>query len=60
MNQNVAIIETLVKHPETDLKIRNNSSQTPFAIALLKKNNKAASAILSRDPKAAEQVKIIF
>jgi hypothetical protein len=46
----------LVKHPDTDLKIKNTSGQTPFAIGLLKKNNKAASAILHREPKAAEQV----
>ena len=60
VNQNVSIIDTLVKHPETDLKIKNNSNQTPFAIALMKKNNKAASSILHREPKAAEQVIILI
>ena len=56
LNQNASIIEILVKHPDVDLKIKNNNNQTPFAIALMKKNNKAASLILHREPKAAEQV----
>ena len=36
-------------------KLKNQSGQTPFAIALMRKNNKATSAILKKEPNAAEQ-----
>ncbi|ROT61389.1 Ankyrin repeat and FYVE domain-containing protein 1 [Penaeus vannamei] len=49
------IISLLLSHPALDLSLRDKSGITPFAAAMSRKNNKAAQAILSREPKAAEQ-----
>jgi ankyrin repeat protein len=57
LNQHPSIIEILLRQADIDLKIRNNAGQTPFATALMRKNNNATSLILLKDPKAAEQVK---
>ena len=56
INQHLGIIEILAKNPDVDLKMANKSGKTPFAAALEIKNNKAASLVLNRDPKSAEQV----
>ncbi|XP_042239177.1 rabankyrin-5-like isoform X2 [Homarus americanus] len=54
-NAHTTIISLLLSHPSLDLTLRDKSGITPFAAAMLRKNNKAAQAILSREPKAAEQ-----
>ncbi|KAG8181142.1 hypothetical protein JTE90_002502 [Oedothorax gibbosus] len=54
-NQNCVIINLLLSCPALDLSLRDRSGYTPFAAAMTVKNNKAAEAILSREPKAAEQ-----
>lgn len=54
------IISLLLSHPALDLSLRDKSGITPFAAAMSRKNNKAAQAILSREPKAAEQVSFFF
>jgi ankyrin repeat protein len=56
LNQHSEIIEILLKQTNIDLKIKNNAGQTPFATALMRKNNNATCLILKRDPSAAEQV----
>lgn len=50
------IISLLLAHPGLDLTIRDRAGLTPFAAAMTTKNNKAAQAILNREPNAAEQV----
>jgi ankyrin repeat protein len=57
-NQHPTLIEILLRQPNIDLKIRNSLNQTPFATALMRKNNYATQLILKKEPKAAEQVKI--
>ena len=47
-----------MSHPLLDLTLRDRSGLTPFAAAMTFKNNKAAQAILDREPRAAEQVGI--
>lgn len=54
-NQNPVIISLLLACPGLDLSLRDKQSHTPFAAAMTTRNNKAAEAILSREPKAAEQ-----
>lgn len=54
-NSNANIISLLLSHPALDLSLRDKSGITPFAAAMSRKNNQAAQAILSREPKAAEQ-----
>uniref|UniRef100_A0A673GLR6 Ankyrin repeat and FYVE domain containing 1 n=1 Tax=Sinocyclocheilus rhinocerous TaxID=307959 RepID=A0A673GLR6_9TELE len=55
-NQQSIIIQLLISHPEIRLNIRDRQGMTPFACAMTHKNNKAAEAILKREPGAAEQV----
>ncbi|KAL5017224.1 hypothetical protein ScPMuIL_006813 [Solemya velum] len=55
-NQHPVIISLLLSHPGLDLTIRDKQGLTPFAAAMMTKNNKAAQAILNREPTAAEQV----
>ena len=55
-NQHPTIISLIMSHPLLDLTLRDKSGLTPFATALTVKNNKAAQAILDREPRAAEQV----
>ncbi|XP_055996829.1 rabankyrin-5-like isoform X5 [Ostrea edulis] len=55
-NQHAVIISLLLAHPGLDLTIRDRPGLTPFAAAMTTKNNKAAQAILNREPNAAEQV----
>lgn len=50
------IISLLLAHPGLDLTIRDRAGLTPFAAAMTTKNNKAAQAIMNREPNAAEQV----
>ena len=50
------IISLLLAHPGLDLTLRDKAGLTPFAAAMTTKNNKAAQAILNREPNAAEQV----
>ncbi|KAK6190601.1 hypothetical protein SNE40_002431 [Patella caerulea] len=54
-NQHAVIISLLLAHPMIDLTIRDKTGQTPFSVAMATKNNKAAQAILNREPTAAEQ-----
>ncbi|XP_072163422.1 rabankyrin-5-like [Diadema setosum] len=56
INQHSAIISLVISHPLLDLTLRDKSGLTPFAAALTHKNNKAAQAILDREPRAAEQL----
>jgi len=55
-NQHAVIISLLLSHPSLDLTVRDKQGFTPFAAAMTTKNNKAAQAILNREPTAAEQV----
>ena len=55
-NQHSSIIEILLREKEIDLKLRNIASHSPFATALMRKNNNATSLILKKEPNAAEQV----
>uniref|UniRef100_A0A8C2ECW5 Ankyrin repeat and FYVE domain containing 1 n=1 Tax=Cyprinus carpio TaxID=7962 RepID=A0A8C2ECW5_CYPCA len=55
-NQQSVIIQLLISHPEIRLNVRDRQGMTPFACAMTHKNNKAAEAILKREPGAAEQV----
>ena len=59
-NQHPVIISLLLSHPNLNLKLKDRSGNTPFAAAMMTRNNKAAQAILDREPTAAEQVGIIF
>lgn len=56
LNQHAVIISLLMSHPGLDLTLRDKSGMSPFAIAMTTKNNKAAQAILDREPTACEQV----
>uniref|UniRef100_A0A8C2ZT29 Ankyrin repeat and FYVE domain containing 1 n=1 Tax=Cyclopterus lumpus TaxID=8103 RepID=A0A8C2ZT29_CYCLU len=55
-SQHNVIIQLLISHPDIRLNIRDRQGMTPFACAMTNKNNKAAEAILKREPGAAEQV----
>uniref|UniRef100_A0A4W4FZ81 Ankyrin repeat and FYVE domain containing 1 n=1 Tax=Electrophorus electricus TaxID=8005 RepID=A0A4W4FZ81_ELEEL len=55
-NQHGIIIQLLISHPDIRLSLRDRQGSTPFACAMTHKNNKAAEAILKREPGAAEQV----
>ncbi|XP_074870134.1 rabankyrin-5 isoform X2 [Carettochelys insculpta] len=55
-NQHSVIIQLMISHPEITLNIRDRQGMTPFACAMTYKNNKAAEAILKREPGAAEQL----
>lgn len=46
----------MISHPDIRLNVRDRQGMTPFACAMTYKNNKAAEAILKREPGAAEQV----
>ncbi|XP_011501853.1 PREDICTED: rabankyrin-5 [Ceratosolen solmsi marchali] len=54
-NQHAQIISLLLCHPNINLSLRDKKGQSPFATALVMRNNKAAQAILDRLPSAAEQ-----
>ena len=58
MNQHAVIISLLMSHPRLDLTLKDIQGLSPFAIAMTTKNNKAAQAILDREPTACEQVLI--
>jgi len=55
-NQHYTIISLLLSHPALNLAVRDKAGSTPFAAAMSVKNNRAAQAILDREPTAAEQV----
>lgn len=55
VNQHTSIIEMLIRQPQINLKIKNTAGQSPFAAALMRKNNIATSMILKKESKAAEQ-----
>ena len=55
-NQHQVIIALLMSHPLVKLGLQDRHRVTPFAAAMLTRNNKAAQAILDREPNAAEQV----
>jgi len=59
-NQHHTIISLLLSHPVLNLSIRDKAGATPFAAAMTVKNNRAAQAILDREPTAAEQVPCIL
>ncbi|GAB1599554.1 rabankyrin-5-like, partial, partial [Argonauta hians] len=54
-NQHSVIISLLLAHPNLHLTLRNSQGLSPFAVAMTTKDNKAAQAILNREPSAAEQ-----
>lgn len=54
-NQHFQIISLLLCHPNIDLTLRDKKGLSPFATALTVRNNKAAQAILDKQPRAAEQ-----
>nr|XP_056721279.1 rabankyrin-5 [Euleptes europaea] len=56
INQHAVIIQLLISHPDIHLNMRDRQGMTPFACAMTYKNNKAAEAILKREPGAAEQM----
>ncbi|CAH1801017.1 unnamed protein product [Owenia fusiformis] len=56
INQHPVLISLLMSHPAIDLAVRDKQGLTPFAAAMLNKNNRAAEAILARKPDAAEQM----
>lgn len=58
-SQHNVIIQLLISHPDIRLNIRDRQGMTPFACAMTHKNNKAAEAILKREPGAAEQVALM-
>ncbi len=45
-----------MSHPQLDLTLRDRQGLSPFAISMATKNNRAAQAILDREPTACEQV----
>lgn len=55
VNQNFNVINLLLSHPQIDLNLRDKYGCTAFATAMSIKNNKAASAILKKEPTAAER-----
>jgi len=57
-NQHHTIISLLLSHPALNLTVRDKANATPFTAAMRIKNNRAAQAILDREPTAAEQVPI--
>ena len=57
-NQHVVIISLLMSHPLLNLNLKDKLGRTPFATAMLTRNNKAAQMILDREPTAAEQVRL--
>ncbi|KAM6466332.1 rabankyrin-5 isoform 1-T1 [Liasis olivaceus] len=56
INQHNVIIQMMISHSAIQLNLRDRQGLTPFACAMTYKNNKAAEAILKREPGAAEQV----
>ncbi|XP_029654379.2 rabankyrin-5, partial [Octopus sinensis] len=54
-NQHAVIISLLLAHPNLNLSLKNKQGLSPFAVAMTTKDNKAAQAILNREPTAAEQ-----
>ena len=59
-NQHQQIVATLLTQPDVDLMTSDNNGATPFGAALATKNNKAAQAIVHREPQCAEQVRHFF
>ena len=55
-NHQEAILRRLLQTPNVSLSLRDRRSLTPFATAMSAKNNKAAHAILERQPTVAHQV----
>ncbi|GFR77207.1 ankyrin repeat and FYVE domain-containing protein 1 [Elysia marginata] len=55
-NQFPVVISLLLSHPGLLLNVRDKKGHSPFAAAMTMKDNKAAQAILNREPTAAEQV----
>ncbi|KZS21164.1 Rabankyrin-5 [Daphnia magna] len=49
------LVQLLLRQPTIDLYAVDRTQKTPFATALLVKNNKAAAAVLEKDPSVAEQ-----
>ena len=55
-NQHHVIISLLLSNPTLHVMARDKHGLTPFAVAMATKNNKAAQAILDREPTSSEQV----
>ena len=55
-----SIAQILLQQPGIDLYVMDRTGRTPFAAALAVKNNKAAAAVLAKDPSVAEQVLATF
>ena len=54
------LVQLLLRQSNIDLYAVDRTQKTPFATALLVKNNKAAAAVLEKDPSVAEQVNFFF
>lgn len=50
--------DVLLSHADLDLTIKDKAGHTPFAKAMAARDDEAGRAILKREPKAAEQVRI--
>ena len=46
-----------MSHPSVNLSLQDKQGLTPFAVAMVTKNNRAADEILARESSAAEQVR---
>lgn len=55
-NKHEVIIRLLLDQSTVDLKVRDKSGNTPFALTLLMRNHKIAERILEKMPNAAEQM----
>ena len=51
--------DILLSHADLDLTVRDKAGNTPFAKAMEVKDNEAGLAIIKREPKAAEQVRLV-
>lgn len=54
-SQHHVIVSLLLSCPSVSLTMRDKHGQTPFAVAMTTRNNRAAEVILSHEPRAAEQ-----
>ena len=53
--KNPILTRILLSHPELNFSLKDRMGQTPFVVAMNCRDNESASAILAREPGAAEQ-----
>lgn len=56
MEHHEPILKILLSAPDVCLTLRDKFGLSPFSAAMQAKNNKAAQAILNREPRVANQV----